>query len=81
MRYTVNVLKKNIKGEKKMDGKLKVLRRRSKKGGMYDALVFFPNEDIAGMEKGFVVSFEKLIMYRLADFEGVAYEELVEEDF
>lgn len=64
-----------------MDGKLKVLRRRSKKGGMYDALVFFPNEDIAGMEKGFVVSFEKLIMYRLADFEGVAYEELVEEDF
>lgn len=64
-----------------MDGKLKVLRRRSKKGGMYDALVFFPNEDIAGMEKGFVISFEKLIMYRLADFEGVAYEELVEEDF
>lgn len=64
-----------------MDGKLKVLRRRSKKGGMYDALVFFPTEDIAGMEKGFVVSFEKLTMYRLADAEGIAYEELVEEDF
>ena len=82
MRYTVSVLKKKNKGDKKkMDGKLKVLRRRSKKGGMYDALVFFPNEDIAGMEKGFVVSFEKLTMYRLADAEGVAYEELVEEDF
>ena len=80
MRYIVSVLKK-IKGDKKMDGKLKVLRRKSKKGGMYDALVFFPNEDIAGMEKGFVISFEKLIMYRLADFEGVAYEELVEDDF
>lgn len=64
-----------------MDGKLKVLRRKSKKGGMYDALVFFPNEDITGMEKGFIVSFDKLIMYRLADVEGVAYEELVEEDF
>ena len=64
-----------------MDGKLKVLRRKSKKGGVYDALVFFPNEDIAGMEKGFVISFEKLIMYRLADAEGVAYEELVEDDF
>lgn len=64
-----------------MDGKLKVLRRKSKKGGMYDSLVFFPDENVAGMEKGFVVSFEKLTMYRLADIEGVAYEELVEEDF
>lgn len=81
MRYTVNVLKKNIIGEKKMDGKLKVLRRKSKKGGMYDALVFFPDEDIAGMEKGFIVSFDKLTMYRLADIEGVSYEALVQEDF
>lgn len=64
-----------------MDGKLKVLRRRSKKGGMYDALVFFPDEKIAGTEKGIVVSFDKFIMYRLADIEGVVYEELVEEDF
>lgn len=64
-----------------MDGKLKVLRRKSKKGSMYDALVFFPDEVIAGMEKGIVVSFDKLTMYRLADAEGVAYEELVEEDF
>ena len=64
-----------------MDGKLKVLRRKSKKGGMYDALVFFPNEDIAGIEKGIVVSFDKLIMYRLADVEGIVYEDLVEEDF
>lgn len=64
-----------------MDGKLKVLRRKSKKGGMYDALVFFPDEDIRGMEKGIVVSFDKLTMYRLADAEGVVYEELVEEDF
>lgn len=64
-----------------MDGKLKVLRRKSKKCGMYDALVFFPDENIAGMEKGFVVSFDKLTMYRLADMESVAYEDLVEEDF
>ena len=81
MRYTVSVLKKNKGDEKKMDGKLKVLRRKSKKGGMYDALVFFPNEDIAGIEKGIVVSFDKLIMYRLADVEGIVYEDLVEEDF
>lgn len=64
-----------------MEGKLKVVRRKSKKGCMYDALVFFPCEDIAGMEKGVVVSFDKLTMYRLAEVEGVAYKELVEEDF
>lgn len=81
MRYTVCVLRKNKGDKKKMDGKLKVLRRKSKKGGMYDALVFFPAENIAGMENGIVVSFDKLTMYRLADAEGVAYEELVEEDF
>ena len=70
-----------MEAEKKMDGKLKVLRRKSKKGGMYDALVFFPDEDIAGLEKGFVVSFEKLTMSRLAEAEGIAYEDLVVEDF
>ena len=64
-----------------MDGKVKVLRRKSKKGGMYDALVFFPDEDIVGMEKGIVLSFDRLTMYRLADMEGVAYEDFVEEDF
>lgn len=64
-----------------MDGKLKVLRRKSKKSGMYDALVFFPDKNIAGVEKGIVVSFDKFTMYRLADIEGVAFEELVEEDF
>ena len=64
-----------------MDGKLKVLRRKSKKGGVYDVLVFFPDENIAGMEKGFIVSFEKLTLYRLAALEGVAYDEIVEEDF
>ena len=64
-----------------MDGKLKVLRRKSKKGGVYDVLVFFPDENIAGTEKGIVVSFDKLVLYHLADVEGVAYEELVEEDY
>ena len=64
-----------------MDGKLKVLRRKSKKGDMYDVLVFFPDADVTGMEKGLVVSFDKLTMYRLADAEGVTYEDLVEEDF
>lgn len=64
-----------------MNGNLKVLRRKSKKGGMYDVLVFFPDENIAGVEKGIIVSFEKLAMYRLAAVEGVAYDELVEEDF
>ena len=64
-----------------MDGKLRVLRRKSKKGGVYDVLVFYPNAYVDGMEKGFIVSFDKLTMYRLADVEGVAYEDLVEEDF
>jgi hypothetical protein len=64
-----------------MDGKLKVLRRKSKKGGVYDVLVFFPDACFEGMEKGIVVSFDKLTMYRLADAECVAYEDLVEEDF
>lgn len=64
-----------------MDGELKVLRRKSKKGGVYDVLVFFPDADITGMEKGLVISFDKLTMYRLADAECVAYEDLVEEDF
>lgn len=64
-----------------MDGKLKVLRRKSKKCGMYDVLVFFPDENIAGTEKGITIGFDKLVMYRLADVEGVAYGELVEEDF
>lgn len=64
-----------------MDGKLKVLRRKSKKGGVYDVLVFFPDENIAGTEKGIIISFDKLVLYRLAAIEGVAYEELVEEDF
>lgn len=64
-----------------MDGKLKVLRRKSKKCGTYDVLVFFPDKNIAGTEKGIIIGFDKLVMYRLADVEGVAYEELVEEDF
>lgn len=64
-----------------MDGELKVLRRKSKKGGLYDVLVFFSDADIVGMEKGLVVSFDKLTMYRLADLECVAYEDLVEVDF
>lgn len=64
-----------------MDGKLKVLRRKSKKGGVYDVLVFFPDENIAGVDKGIIISFEKLTLYRLAAVKGVAYEELVEEDF
>lgn len=64
-----------------MDGKLKVLRRKSKKGSLYDVLVFFPDEHIAGMAKGLVLSFDKLTMYCLADMEGVAYEDFVEEDF
>ena len=42
-----------------MDGKLKVLRRKSKKGGMYDALVFFPDEDIAG--NGSAVYYRRII--------------------
>lgn len=62
-----------------MDGKLKVLRRKSKKGVVYDALVFFPDKNVVGTEKGIVVSLDKLAMYRLADVEGVAYEEMVEE--
>lgn len=63
-----------------MDGKLKVLRRKSKKGNLYDVLVFFPAEGLDGVEKGIVMTFDKFTMYRLAEIEGVSYEELVEED-
>ena len=63
-----------------MDGKLRIVRRKSKKGSTYDALVFFPDEKISGMEKGFYVSFDQLTMYRFASLEGAAYEDLIEVD-
>lgn len=50
-----------------MFGNLFVSQRKSKKGDFYRCIVFAPeNESI----KEFVVSFDELTMYRLAEMEG-----------
>lgn len=64
-----------------MQGQLKILRRKSARGKIYDALVFFPDEEIKDMEKGLVLSFDRITMYRLAEAEGVTLEQYIEEDF
>lgn len=64
-----------------MQGQLKILRRKSARGKIYDVLVFFPDEEIKDMEKGLVLSFDRITMYRLAEAEGVTLEQYIEEDF
>lgn len=50
-----------------MFGRLFVSQRKSKKGGSYKCIVFAPeNESL----KEIVVSFDELVMYRLAEMEG-----------
>lgn len=50
-----------------MFGRLFVSQRKSKKGGSYKCIVFVPeNESL----KEIVVSFDELVMYRLAEMEG-----------
>lgn len=63
--------------KKKMLGKLVVERRRSKKGSLYDCVVFYPDE-MDG--KSIILTFDKLIAYRLADLEGVSYEDFVQDE-
>lgn len=50
-----------------MFGKLFVSQRKSKKGGSYKCIVFAPEDESL---KEIVVSFDKLVMYRLAEMEG-----------
>lgn len=64
-----------------MQGQLKILRRKSARDKLYDVLVFFPDEKIKDMEKGLVLSFDRITMYRLAEAEGVTLEQYIEEDF
>lgn len=50
-----------------MFGRLFVSRRKSKKGSSYKCIVFVPENE---SQKEIVVSFDELIMYRLAEMEG-----------
>lgn len=50
-----------------MFGKLFVSQRKSKKGNCYKCIVFAPEDESL---KEIVISFDKLVMYRLAEMEG-----------
>lgn len=50
-----------------MFGKLFVSQRKSKKGNYYKCIVFAPEDESL---KEIVVSFDELVMYRLAEMEG-----------
>lgn len=50
-----------------MFGRLFVSQRKSKKGGPYKCIVFAPEDESL---KEIVVSFDELVMYRLAEMEG-----------
>lgn len=61
-----------------MFGKLFVSQRRSKKGNYYKCIVFAPEDKSL---KEIVISFDELIMYRLAEMEGCTLADYaVEED-
>lgn len=61
-----------------MDGKLFVAQRKSKKGSFYKCVVFAPEDESL---KEIVVSFDELIMYRLAEAEGCALADYVVEEY
>lgn len=50
-----------------MFGRLFVSQRKSKKGGSYKCIVFAPEDESL---KEIVISFDELVMYRLAEMEG-----------
>ena len=50
-----------------MFGKLFVSQRKSKKGNYYKCIVFAPEDESL---KEIVISFDELVMYRLAEMEG-----------
>lgn len=50
-----------------MFGKLFVSQRKSKKGNYYKCIVFAPEDESL---KEIVISFDELIMHRLAEMEG-----------
>ena len=60
-----------------MFGKLFVSQRKSKKGNLYKCVVFAPEDESL---KEIVVSFDELIMYRLAAMEGCTLADCVVEE-
>lgn len=75
--YNENARQKKTYGGKKMFGKLFVSQRKSKKGGSYKCIVFAPDDESL---KEIVVSFDELIMYRLAEMEGCTLTDYVVEE-
>lgn len=60
-----------------MFGKLFVSQRKSKKGNFYRCIVFSPEDETL---KDLVLSFDELMMYRLAEMEGCTLEECIIEE-
>lgn len=61
-----------------MFGNLYVSQRKSKKGNCYKCVVFAPENKSL---KAIVLTFDELVMYRLADMEGCTFTDyVVEED-
>lgn len=60
-----------------MFGKLFVSQRKSKKGNCYKCVVFTPEDESL---KEIVLSFDELIMYRLAEMEGCTLADYVVEE-
>lgn len=60
-----------------MFGKLFVSQRKSKKGNYYKCVVFVPEDESL---KEIVISFDELLMYRLAEMEGCTLSNYVVEE-
>lgn len=60
-----------------MFGKLFVSQRKSKKGNYYKCVVFAPEDKSL---KEIVISFDELLMYRLAEMEGCTLADYVVEE-
>lgn len=60
-----------------MFGKLFVSQRKSKKGNYYKCIVFVPEDESL---KEIVISFDELLMYRLAEMEGCTLADYVVEE-
>lgn len=61
-----------------MFGKLFVSQRKSKKGLSYKCIVFAPEDESL---KEIVISFDELIMYRLAEMEGCTLADYAVEEY
>lgn len=61
-----------------MFGKLFVSQRKSKKGNYYKCIVFAPEDESL---KEIVVSFDELMMHRLAEMEGCTLSDYAIEEY